>query len=82
MAVEGSARAILTAERTALNFLGRLSGVATATARVVQAVRNAGGTAQILDTRKTTPGPARGSRSRQWSTAAASTTVPACTTRS
>jgi nicotinate-nucleotide pyrophosphorylase (carboxylating) len=56
MAVEGSARGILTAERTALNFLGRLSGVATATARVVQAVRGAGGTAQILDTRKTTPG--------------------------
>ena len=56
IAVEGSARAILTAERTALNFLGRLSGVATATARVVQAVRDAGGTAQILDTRKTTPG--------------------------
>ncbi|HEX2413340.1 MAG TPA: carboxylating nicotinate-nucleotide diphosphorylase [Solirubrobacteraceae bacterium] len=56
LAVEGSARSILTAERTALNFLGRLSGVATATARVVQAVRGAGGTAQILDTRKTTPG--------------------------
>jgi nicotinate-nucleotide pyrophosphorylase (carboxylating) len=56
LAVEGSARGILTAERTALNFLGRLSGVATATARVVQAVRDAGGTAQILDTRKTTPG--------------------------
>jgi nicotinate-nucleotide pyrophosphorylase (carboxylating) len=56
MAVEGSARSILTAERTALNFVGRLSGVATATARVVQAVREAGGTAQILDTRKTTPG--------------------------
>jgi nicotinate-nucleotide pyrophosphorylase (carboxylating) len=56
LAVEGSARGILTAERTALNFLGRLSGVATATARVVQAVREAGGTAQILDTRKTTPG--------------------------
>jgi nicotinate-nucleotide pyrophosphorylase (carboxylating) len=56
MAVEGSARGILTAERTALNFLGQLSGVATATARVVQAVRGAGGTAQILDTRKTTPG--------------------------
>ena len=56
LAVEGSARSILTAERTALNFLGRLSGVATATARVVQAVRDAGGTAQILDTRKTTPG--------------------------
>jgi nicotinate-nucleotide pyrophosphorylase (carboxylating) len=56
LAVEGPARSILTAERTALNFLGRLSGVATATARVVQAVREAGGTAQILDTRKTTPG--------------------------
>jgi nicotinate-nucleotide pyrophosphorylase (carboxylating) len=56
LAVEGSARALLTAERTALNFLGRLSGVATATARVVRAVGDAGGTAQILDTRKTTPG--------------------------
>jgi nicotinate-nucleotide pyrophosphorylase (carboxylating) len=56
LAVEGSARSILTAERTALNFLGRLSGVATATARVVQKVRDAGGTAKILDTRKTTPG--------------------------
>jgi len=56
LAVEGSARSILTAERTALNFLGRLSGVATATARVVHKVRDAGGTAKILDTRKTTPG--------------------------
>jgi nicotinate-nucleotide pyrophosphorylase (carboxylating) len=54
--VEGSARALLTAERTALNFLGRLSGVATATARVVRAVVEAGGGARILDTRKTTPG--------------------------
>jgi nicotinate-nucleotide pyrophosphorylase (carboxylating) len=54
--VEGSARALLTAERTALNFLGRLSGVATATARVVRAVEAAGGGATILDTRKTTPG--------------------------
>ncbi len=54
--VEGSARALLTGERTALNFLGRLSGVATATARVVRAVAQAGGTAKILDTRKTTPG--------------------------
>jgi nicotinate-nucleotide pyrophosphorylase (carboxylating) len=53
---EGSARALLTAERTALNFLGRLSGIATATARVVRAVTEAGGTARILDTRKTTPG--------------------------
>ena len=56
LGVEGSARALLTAERTALNFLGRLSGIATATARVVRAVEAAGGTARILDTRKTTPG--------------------------
>jgi nicotinate-nucleotide pyrophosphorylase (carboxylating) len=56
LAVEGSARALLTGERTALNFLGRLSGIATLTAEVVSRVRGAGGTAQILDTRKTTPG--------------------------
>ena len=54
--VSGSARALLTAERTALNFLGRLSGVATLTARVVRAIEEAGGTAKLLDTRKTTPG--------------------------
>ena len=54
--IEGRARALLTAERTALNLLGRLSGVATATARVVREVEAAGGTARILDTRKTTPG--------------------------
>ena len=54
--VEGSARALLTAERTALNFLGRLSGVATLTARTVRAIEAAGGTARLLDTRKTTPG--------------------------
>ena len=53
---EGSARGLLTAERTALNFLGRLSGVATLTASVVRAIREAGGEAQLLDTRKTTPG--------------------------
>jgi nicotinate-nucleotide pyrophosphorylase (carboxylating) len=52
--VEGSARGLLTAERTALNFLGRLSGIATKTARVVRAVGPDG--ARILDTRKTTPG--------------------------
>jgi nicotinate-nucleotide pyrophosphorylase (carboxylating) len=52
--VEGSARAVLIAERTALNFLGRLSGIATKTARVVRAVGPGG--ARILDTRKTTPG--------------------------
>ena len=56
LSVEGSARALLTAERTALNFLGRLSGIATATAKVVRAVEAAGGNAKILDTRKTTPG--------------------------
>jgi len=53
-AVEGQAGALLSAERTALNFLGRLSGVATLTARYVQAVQGTG--ARILDTRKTTPG--------------------------
>jgi nicotinate-nucleotide pyrophosphorylase (carboxylating) len=52
--LEGSARAILTAERTALNFLQRLSGVATMAARCVRAVQGTGAT--ILDTRKTTPG--------------------------
>jgi nicotinate-nucleotide pyrophosphorylase (carboxylating) len=56
LSVEGSARALLTAERTALNFLGRLSGIATATAKVVRVVEAAGGNAKILDTRKTTPG--------------------------
>jgi nicotinate-nucleotide pyrophosphorylase (carboxylating) len=50
----GDARALLAAERTALNFLQRLSGVATLTARCVYAVAGTG--AQILDTRKTTPG--------------------------
>ncbi|MDA0185551.1 carboxylating nicotinate-nucleotide diphosphorylase [Solirubrobacter phytolaccae] len=52
--VTGSARGLLTAERTALNFLGRLSGVATATAYVVRSLP--AGSAKILDTRKTTPG--------------------------
>jgi nicotinate-nucleotide pyrophosphorylase (carboxylating) len=53
--LEGSARAILTGERTALNFLQRLSGVATMAARCVRAVSDLEGV-QILDTRKTTPG--------------------------
>ena len=52
--IEGSARSILTGERTALNFLGRLSGVATMSARAARAVEGTG--ARILDTRKTTPG--------------------------
>jgi nicotinate-nucleotide pyrophosphorylase (carboxylating) len=52
--ISGPARAILSAERVALNFVQRLSGVATATAQHVAAVR--GTKARILDTRKTTPG--------------------------
>ncbi|HEX9070216.1 MAG TPA: carboxylating nicotinate-nucleotide diphosphorylase [Ktedonobacterales bacterium] len=52
--IAGDARAVLTAERTALNFLGRLSGIATLTAACVAAV--AGTRASIVDTRKTTPG--------------------------
>jgi len=52
--VQGRARALLSAERTALNFLQRLSGVATLAARYVAAVEGTG--ARILDTRKTTPG--------------------------
>jgi nicotinate-nucleotide pyrophosphorylase (carboxylating) len=52
--IDASARALLTAERTALNFLGLLSGVATATRTFVDAV--AGTRARIVDTRKTTPG--------------------------
>ena len=52
--VAGPARALLTAERTALNFLGRMSGIATLTRRFVDAV--AGTRAVILDTRKTAPG--------------------------
>lgn len=52
--IEGSARSILTAERTALNFLQHLSGIATLTAEYVDMVK--GTSARILDTRKTTPG--------------------------
>ncbi len=52
--VHGNARALLAAERSALNFLGRMSGIATLTHQFVQAV--AGTNATILDTRKTAPG--------------------------
>lgn len=54
MTIRGSARSILTAERTALNFLQRLSGVATVTRQYVRAVAGTG--ARVIDTRKTTPG--------------------------
>ncbi len=53
--VEGPLRSVVTGERTALNFLGHLSGIATLTARFVRAAA-AGGPARIWDTRKTTPG--------------------------
>lgn len=52
--IAGNARAILTGERVALNFMGRMSGIATLTQRYVAAV--AGSKAAIVDTRKTTPG--------------------------
>jgi nicotinate-nucleotide pyrophosphorylase (carboxylating) len=54
LSLEGPARGVLTAERTALNFLQRLSGVATATRRFVDEVQDY--SVRILDTRKTTPG--------------------------
>jgi nicotinate-nucleotide pyrophosphorylase (carboxylating) len=54
LAVEGDARSLLMAERVALNFLQRLSGIATLTARFCQATQ--GYPTRILDTRKTTPG--------------------------
>ena len=54
LVARGNARSLVVAERTALNFLGHLSGVATLTARYVDAVR--GTNARIIDTRKTTPG--------------------------
>jgi len=56
MEVTGPLRAILTAERTALNFLGRLSGIATLTSRFVAAAHARNPSVQVLDTRKTTPG--------------------------
>lgn len=54
MVIEGAARSLLTAERTALNFIQRLSGVATVTRRYVEKIAHT--SARVLDTRKTTPG--------------------------
>lgn len=54
LAVEGAARSLLAAERTALNFLQRLGGIATLARRYVEAVRGTG--LRVTDTRKTTPG--------------------------
>ena len=53
--INGSFRSILTAERTALNFLGHLSGIATTTARFVEVVSSRNPNCVVLDTRKTTP---------------------------
>lgn len=55
-AVSGPLRSLLTAERTVLNFLGHLSGVATLTRRYVACVQAANPATRVLDTRKTTPG--------------------------
>lgn len=55
MSVRGTTRDLLTAERTALNFLGHLSGIATATSKWAQAFEAAGGNTKVRDTRKTTP---------------------------
>ena len=54
LSIHGSTRSILSAERTALNFLGRLCGIATLARRYADAVAGTG--VQLLDTRKTTPG--------------------------
>lgn len=54
--IAGAARTLLSGERVALNLLGRLSGIATLTARYVAAAASEGGRATVLDTRKTTPG--------------------------
>ena len=75
----GPAAGLLAAERTALNFLGHLSGVATLTARFVEAVAGTG--ARILDTRKTTPG-LRALEKAAVLPAAGATTASASTTRS
>ena len=56
MEVTGALRPILTAERTAINFLGHLSGIATLTAQFVTVARASNPRVAVLDTRKTTPG--------------------------
>ena len=76
--VAGPARSLLTAERTALNFLGRMSGIATLTRQFVDAV--AGTKAVILDTRKTAPGLRAVDKLAVARAAAARTTASACTT--
>ena len=53
---EGSTISLLTAERTALNFLQRLSGIATLSRRFADAAKKSGSGVRVVDTRKTTPG--------------------------
>ena len=76
--VSGRTRSLLTAERTALNFLGRMSGIATLTNQFVQAV--AGTRAVILDTRKTAPGLRARGQTGSGVAAAGRTTASACMT--
>ena len=78
--IDGPARAILTGERTALNFLQRLSGVATASRRASELV--AGTRARVIDTRKTTPGHARAGEVRRARRRLPATTAPGWTTAS
>mgnify|MGYP003693552249 CR=1 FL=1 len=75
--LNGSAHAILTGERTALNILSRMSGIATLTREFVAAI--AGTKATILDTRKTAPG-LRASTNSRSETAAARIIASVCTT--
>ena len=77
--VSGPARSLLTAERVALNFLGPLSGTATATAALVKAVE--GTRARIACTRKTLPGPTVTCRNMPCAAAAASITASGWMTR-
>ena len=76
------ARALLTAERTALNFLGRLSGIATLTAQVVRACARRAGRRSSSTRARRRPGLRRAREGGGRRTAAASTTAPGSTTRS
>ena len=79
LSIAGHASALLTGERTALNFLAHLSGVASMAARAAREVQGTG--AHVLDTRKTTPG-LRALEKGRWRRAARRTTARGCMTRS
>ena len=78
MSIAGNARAILSAERTALNFIGHMSGIATATSAFVQRIAHT--KARIICTRKTTPG-LRAWKNTPCAAAAASIIASVSTTR-